>query len=173
MTDYSIHRPSFTGTTRNDWTFPTEQDFDTDDLSTVASRFLVSASGFEDPESYDDLYLPVVNHRNYLSLNALFAARDGPYSDDRISDMDPETRAELDALIDDLGTEHFVEYQDVVVSDADWAAATDDGPANPAGGVLGDAFGQSKATYSPTSASIGLAFLAVAALALNWIRGRR
>ena len=173
MTEYSIHRPRFTGTTRNDWVFPTAQDFDTSDLSAVADRFLVSASGFEEPDSLDDLYLPVVDRRNELSLNALFAARDGPYDADQIPDLDADTRAELDTLIDDLGTEHFEEYQKVVVSDADWAAATGGAPANPTGGVVGDTITAAEASYSSTGATIGLLFLAVATVAVNRLRGRR
>ncbi len=153
--------------------FPTEQDFDTSDLSAAADRFLVSASGFEEPDSLDDLYLPVVDRRNELSLNALFAAREGPYDADQIPDLDADTRAELDALIDDLGTEHFEEYQEVVVSNADWAAATSGTPANPAGGVVGNAITPAEASYSSTGATIGLVFLAVATVAVNWLRSRR
>jgi hypothetical protein len=60
MTDYSVHEPMFGGTTRDDWSAPEENGFDTDDLSDITGHCVLSASGFDDPERYEDRYLPVV-----------------------------------------------------------------------------------------------------------------
>ena len=175
MTEYTVHRPTFSETTKGDWTFPTEQDFDTDELQRVAERFLVSESGFDEPESYDDLHLPVVNEQGYLSLNGLWVARTGPYSVERIPDIDDATKAEVKHLIDKLGTEHFEEFKDVTVTEAEWEAATTGttNPPNPAGGVVESFVDSSTASYSSTGATIGLVFLVAATAVVGWVRDRR
>ena len=167
MTEYAIHRPKFDETTTNDWEFPTEQNFDTDDLSAVADHFLLSASGFDDPDSFDDLALPVVTPYGRLSLNALFAARRGPYSVERVSGLDGETKAEVERLVDDLVTEHFAAYKDVRMSGTEWAQATGSGLPNPLGGAAEKLVGASRPSYSSAGAAIGLAALALGALALE------
>lgn len=168
MTEYAIHRPSFTGTTVDDWEFPTEQNFHTDDLSAIADHFLLSASGFDDPESFDDLELPVVTPYRNLSLNALFAARHGPYSVERVEGIDAETEAEVKDLIDDLGREQFEAYKDVTVTDSEWAQATGSGLPNPAGGIADRLVGSARPSYSSGGAAIGLVGLAIGTLALEW-----
>lgn len=167
MTDYDIHRPSFSGTTTDDWEFPTEQDFATDDLSTVADHFLLSASGFDDPDEFEDLQLPVVNSQGYLSINGLWAAQNGPYSVERITDIGPETKAEVLDLIDDLGTENFDTFEDVTVTESEWAATTGSQPADPAGGVVDSIVGAAEASYSPAGALVGLGFLLIAAAVID------
>jgi hypothetical protein len=167
MTDYDIHRPSFSGTTKTEWEFPTGGNFDTSDLSTVADRFLLSASGFDDPDEFDDLALPVVNSQGYLSLNGLWAAQRGPYSVERIDDIDEETKAAVRDLIDDLGKENFEEFRDVTVTKPEWEETTGAGPANPLDGIVNNVLGPSQPSYSPQSATIGLVFLAIVAIALN------
>jgi signal transduction histidine kinase len=102
MSEYEIHRPSFAGTTRNDWEFPSEVDFDTEDRPVAAERFLLSKSGFDEPDAFEDLALPVVTSRGELSYNALWAAKQGPYSVERIEDIDAETKQAVEQLIDDL-----------------------------------------------------------------------
>lgn len=169
MTDYDIHRPSFSDTTRTQWDFPTEDNFNTDDLSAVADHFLLSASGFEDPDEFDDLALPVVSTRGYLSLNGLWAARSGPYSVERV-ECDEETKAEVRERIDDLGNENFEEFRDVTVTKSEWEETTGGGPANPVGGVVNDAVDPAEPSYSPQRATIGLLFLAGVAIALKTIR---
>lgn len=166
MPDYDLHRPTFTGTTTNDWEFPTEQDFETDDLSRVAEHFLLSASGFDDPGRFDDLQLPVVNGQGYLSLNGLWAARRGPYSVERI-DVDPETRAAVRDLIDDLGRENFAAYRDVTVTAAEWDATTG-GESTTDTGIVSERIDSAKPSYTPGGAVIGLAFLACGSAALAW-----
>lgn len=170
MTDYSIHRPNFWGTTRGDWEFPTAKDFDTDDLSGAADHFLLSASGFEDPDEFDDLELPVVNSVGLLSLNGLWAARNGPYSVERIEDIDEETKAEVKELIEDLGRENFEEFRDVTVAESEWAETTGAEPANPLDGIADRVVGPSQPSYSPEGSLVGLAFLAAVAIALKTIR---
>ncbi|WP_435077729.1 hypothetical protein [Halococcus sp. AFM35] len=171
MTKYDIHRPSFSATTTDDWEFPTEQDFPTDDLSAVADHFLLSASGFDDPDQFEDLQLPVVNSQGYLSNNGLWAARSGPYSVERIADIDPETKAEVLDLIDDLGTENFDTFEDVVVTEPEWGATTGSQPADSAGGVVDSAIDAAEASHSPGGAVVGLGFLLVAAAVVNDRRG--
>lgn len=170
MTDYEIHRPSFSDTTKTEWEFPTEDDFDTDDLSTIAGCFLLSASGFDDPDDFGDLELPVVNSRGYLSLNGLWAARSGPYSVERVEDIDNETKAAIRELIDDLGTENFDEFKDVTVTEQEWKETTGAGPANPLGGIVNDIVDPSQPSYSPFGALVGLLFLVIAATALKRFR---
>lgn len=167
MPEYAIHRPSFSETTTNDWEFPTEQDFETDDLSAVADHFLLSASGFEDPDSFDDLELPVVTPYGRLSLNALFAARHGPYSVERIEALGGETEVEVKALIDDLGREQFEAYKDVTVTGLEWAQATGSGLPNPAGGIADRFVGASQPSYSSGRAAVGMVALALGALAVR------
>jgi hypothetical protein len=166
MTDYDIHRPSFSGTTTDDWEFPTEQDFATDDLSTVVDHFLLSASGFDDPDEFEDLQLPVVNSQGYLSINGLWAARSGPYSVERIGNIDPETKAEVLDLIDDLGTEHFDTFEDVTVTEPEWAATTGSQSVTHSAGVE-TVVVAAEASYSPGGAVIGLGFLLVAAAVID------
>lgn len=168
MTDYDIHRPSFSATTTDDWEFPTEQDFATDDLSSVANHFLLSASGFDDPDQFEDLQLPVVNSQGYLSINGLWTARSGPYSVERIADINPETKAEVLDLIDDLGTENFDTFEDVTVTDPEWGATTGSQPVDSAGGVVDAAVDAAEASYSPDGAVVGLVFLLVAAAVVDW-----
>ncbi len=160
MTDYDIHRPSFSGTTKTEWEFPTENNFESDDLSEIADHFLLSSSGFEDPEEFDDLHLPVVNSHGYLSLNGLWAARRGPYSVERVGGIDAETKAEVRELIEDLGKENFDEFRDVTVTEEEWAQTTGVEPANPLGGVVNSIIGPTQPSYSPNGAIVGLLFLA-------------
>ena len=167
MTEYDIHRPTYAGTSKNEWEFPTEANFDTDDLSVIADHFLLSSSGFDDPEEFEDLALPVVNTQGYLSLNGLWAARRGPYSVERV-ECDDETKARVRELIDDLGTENFAEFKDVTVTEAEWAATTESGPghANPLGGLVESVVSPSQPSYSPHGSIVGLVFLVVAATVL-------
>ena len=110
-TEFSVHRPTFGDTTVAEWTFPRASQFDSDDLSAVAEHFLVSTSGFEEPDHHSDLKLPVVNTRGYLNLNALWVARSGPYSVEAIEGIDEETKREVRAIIDELGNENFENYE--------------------------------------------------------------
>ena len=111
MTEYSVHEPTFRDTTVEQWSFPRANQYGSDDLSEVAKHFLVSASGFDDPDHHSDLQLPVVNVAGYLNLNALWVARSGPYSVEAIEGMDAETRREVRAVIDELGHENFENYE--------------------------------------------------------------
>jgi hypothetical protein len=167
MGHYDIQRPNYIGTTKNEWEFPTEGSFHTDDLSEIADYFLLSSSGFDDPEDFDDLALPVVNSRGYLSLNGLWAARRGPYSVERIDDIDSQTKADVKQLIDDLGTENFEEFKDVTVTESEWAESTGTEPANPSDGTTNSIVDSSQPSYSPHRAVVGLLFLAGGALALK------
>lgn len=53
MTEYSVHEPEFGGTTDDDWSAPEGRGFETDDLSDTASHFVLSSSGFDDPDRYE------------------------------------------------------------------------------------------------------------------------
>lgn len=170
MTDYDIHRPSFSNTSKTEWDFPIESTFDTDDLSEIADHFLLSSSGFDDPDDFEDLKLPVVNTQGYLSLNGLWAARRGPYSVERVEDIDADTKAQVRELIDDLGKDNFDEFKDVTVTESEWAETTGAEPANPLGGIVNDIIGPSQSSYSPQGALVGLLFLILVATALEMFK---
>lgn len=167
MIDYDIHRPRFSATTKNEWEFPTEGNFESDDLAEIADHFLLSSSGFDDPEKFEDLALPVVNTQGYLSLNALWAARSGPYSVERVEGIDSETKEQVRDLIEDLGRENFDEFKDVTVTESEWAETTSDEPTNPLDGVVNRIVSPSQPSYSPNGAIVGLLFLAGAAVIIT------
>jgi len=172
VSEYELHRPEFSGTTRNDWEFPSEVDFDTGDLPAAADRFLLSKSGFDEPDAFEDLALPVVTSRGELSYNALWAAKQGPYSVERIEGLDAETRQAVEELIDDLGHEHFEAFDDITLPAASRREST---AAN--GGPGGDGEGDEDgfvtaghATPTPTRAAVGLLVLVVASVAIDRLR---
>jgi hypothetical protein len=173
MSEYELHRPNFSQTTRNNWEFPSAASVDTGDLSTVADRFLLSASGFDDPDTFDDLALPVVTERGELSYNALWAAKRGPYGVDGLEDIDDETRVAAEALIDDLGNEQFDGLDDVrppgawAERERDPSISADDGPENDDTGVIS----VGHAIPSSTRAAVGLLFLAGGSVAIDRLRG--
>jgi len=61
MPSGSVHEPTYSGTTTDDWDAPRLNDFDTDDLAEVGGQFVLSSSGFQQPEEFGDLALPVVS----------------------------------------------------------------------------------------------------------------
>ncbi|PSP70238.1 hypothetical protein BRC80_09305 [Halobacteriales archaeon QH_9_66_26] len=169
MSEYEVHQPSFAGTTRNDWEFPSEVDFDTEDLPAAADRFLLSKSGFDEPDAFEDLALPVVTSRGELSYNALWAAKRGPYSVERIDGLDAETRQEVEQLIDDLGHEHFEEFGDVTLPAARREATVSNGGLN--GSDEDDKFFTTgHATPTPTRSAVGLLVLVGASAAIDRLR---
>lgn len=74
LQDLSVHKPSYSGTTESDWSKPSLEDFDTDDLSEIADHFIVSKNGFP-PDSFGDLSLPVVEPDGTLNKNGVDSAR--------------------------------------------------------------------------------------------------
>ncbi len=77
LADWNFHEPDWDGKTSGQWSQPDMKDFDTDDLGEIADHFLLSKSGFEDPENYTDLSAPVVEPNGELSLGGLRAAIGG------------------------------------------------------------------------------------------------
>jgi hypothetical protein len=163
MKNYDIHQPSFAGKTVDSWEFPAEQDFATSDLSVIAEHFLLSASGFDDPNEFADLRLPVVTSQGYLSINGLWAARHGPYSVEHITDIDPEMKAEALSVIDDLGTENFGAYENDTATEPGWETTTESRPVASAGEIVDSTNDTVETSCSPRSAVVGLAFLFVTA----------
>ncbi|WP_049922254.1 hypothetical protein [Halopiger djelfimassiliensis] len=108
MPDYEMHEPEFSDTTTDEWEEPQLEDFDTDDLGEVADHFLLSASGVP-PENFTDLKLPVVDPDGNLNKNALSTAKSGGRGVGAVEDLDEETKAEIEDLIDELANEHFEE----------------------------------------------------------------
>lgn len=106
MPDYEIHEPDYSGTTREDWSAPQENDFDTDDLSAIDDHFLLSASGFP-PEKFTDLKLPVVDPDGDLNLNALETAHGGAHSVEAIDGIDDDTVTDVEELLERLAEEEF------------------------------------------------------------------
>lgn len=45
VADYEIHEPDYSGTTTEEWDAPQKEDFETDDLSEIDDRFVMSARG--------------------------------------------------------------------------------------------------------------------------------
>lgn len=106
MPDYTVHDVSYDGTTTEEWSAPREHDFDTDDLSTIADHFLLSASGFP-PENFGDLKLPVVAPGGDLNLNALETAYGGAHSVETIDDVDDDTVDSVKDRLQTLSDEEF------------------------------------------------------------------
>ena len=104
---YDVHRPDYSGTTTDDWSAPDESDFDADDLSETADSFLLSSSGFDDPETYGDLKLPVVEPDGKLNLKALETAHGGAHSVEAVDDVDDDTKDEVEDICEDLAEEEF------------------------------------------------------------------
>ncbi|WP_227353339.1 hypothetical protein [Haladaptatus salinisoli] len=106
MPDYSFHRPEYSGTTTGEWSSPRENDFDTDDLSTIADHFLLSSSGFP-PDDFTDLKLPVVNPDGELNLNALETAHGGAHSVEAIDGIDDDTKRTVKDTVEELASDEF------------------------------------------------------------------
>ncbi len=92
MVNYSVHEPEYDGTTDDDWSAPEENDFDTDDLSDIAGHFVLSSSGFDSPDRYSDLKLPVVGPNGQLNENVLQTAYSGGHSVEAVEDIDDDTK---------------------------------------------------------------------------------
>lgn len=176
MTNYETHYPTFAGTSIKGWEYPVQGEFHTDDLSEMANHFLLSASGFDNPDDYTDLHLPVVDTAGQLSLNGLWAAQEGPYSVEQLDiDLDEETKAEVHRLIDELGTDNFENFERTTVSETE---VRTDGDRNPRRADLGSR--TNPAVTSPPSVVpnasaglIGLVFLVGATVALGWLQYSR
>jgi len=76
LQDYEMHVPDWSGTTEAEWSSPDMEDFNTDDLSEIASHFLISETNFP-PDNFTDLKLPVVEPNGELNVNALAAVKGG------------------------------------------------------------------------------------------------
>lgn len=113
MTEYSVHEPAYDGTTDEEWDAPQENDFDTDDLSEIAEHFVLSTSGFDDPENYRDLKLPVVGPDGKLNANALRTAHSGGHGVEQVEDIDDDTKGEAKDVLEDLADE----FDDVDLDD--------------------------------------------------------
>ncbi|WP_435155589.1 hypothetical protein [Haladaptatus sp. DFWS20] len=105
MMNYSVHEPEFDDTTDDDWSAPQENDFDTDDLSEIASHFVLSASGFDSPDTYDDLKLPVVGADGRLNENAVQTAYSGGHSVEAVEDIDDDTKQDAKNVLKSLADE--------------------------------------------------------------------
>ena len=77
-------------------------DFDTDDLSEVASHFVLSSSGFDDPENFGDLDLPVVDPDG--NQNAIRTANSGAHGVEQVEDID-DTVDDVRDVLHDLADE--------------------------------------------------------------------
>ncbi len=106
MPAYSVHDVSYDDTTTDEWSAPREHDFDTDDLSTIAEHFFLSASGFP-PEEFGDLKLPVVEPDGTLNLNALETAYGGAHSVETIEGIDDDTVEDVRNRLQRLSDEAF------------------------------------------------------------------
>ena len=106
--NYEVQEPDYSDTTTAEWDAPRENDFDTDDLAEIADHFVLSASGFP-PENFTDLKLPVVDPDGDLNENSLQTAHGGAHSVEAIDDVDEETGAEVEGLLEDLSREAFGE----------------------------------------------------------------
>jgi hypothetical protein len=105
MMGADIHSPEFDGTTMMDWSSPDMEDFDTDDMSTLANHFLISESGFP-PENFTDLKLPVVEPNGELSLPAL---RNAKARANQVEGLSGEELDEVMSMITEMANENFDE----------------------------------------------------------------
>lgn len=120
LQEWEFHNVSWDGTTESDWSRPSKDDFDTDDLSEIDSHFLISQTGFP-PENFSDLALPVVGPSGNLNLNALDAVKGGHGA----SQVDGLSDDKVDDIIDyvnNLANEHF---------DKDWGEEENEDTSNP------------------------------------------
>ncbi|WP_224447284.1 hypothetical protein [Haloprofundus salilacus] len=100
MTDYTLHEPTIRGATKDAPNRAlSEEDFATDDLADLDDHYLLSTSGIP-PESFEDLYLPVVHLDQRLSLPLLRQALNDV---ETLDDIDAETKTETINLLHDLG----------------------------------------------------------------------
>jgi len=98
-----IHRPSWQSKSESgDWSAPSMDDFDTDDLSQIGEHFVVSTTGFP-ADNYGDLKLPVVSPDGTLYKAAVDNAKARLGSVEGISG-EAESRAEttLNGLQDEF-----------------------------------------------------------------------
>ncbi|WP_232819689.1 hypothetical protein [Haloprofundus halophilus] len=99
MTEYTLHEPTIRGATQDAPNRSlSEDDFATDDLADLDDYFLLSTSGIP-PESFEDLYLPVVHLDQRLSLPLLRQA----LNDVETLDIDAETKKQTIDLLHSLG----------------------------------------------------------------------
>lgn len=106
MPGYDLHEPDYSGTTTEEWDAPQQDDFETEDLETIADNFLLSSSGFP-PDTFGDLKLPVVEPSGDLNENALQSAHGGAHSVDAIEGIDDETARDAKELLEGLSREVF------------------------------------------------------------------
>ncbi|SIR51293.1 hypothetical protein SAMN05421858_2582 [Haladaptatus litoreus] len=92
---------------------PQEHDFDTDDLSEIADHFVLSSSGFDSPNRYSDLKLPMVNPDGKLNGHAVKTANSGAHSVEAVGDIEEETKAEAKDVLESL----VDEFDDLDLSD--------------------------------------------------------
>jgi hypothetical protein len=135
MQDYEAHRPEFSGLApERDWSRPDLEDFDvsedtfselpSDEKEVVASRFVLSSSGFP-PENYGDLSLPVVFPDGELSLSALENAKARASQVEGIStDMERKVKEMLTEMantnFEDASFEEVDMTEDMPVGEDDW-----------------------------------------------------
>ncbi|WP_129114234.1 hypothetical protein [Halegenticoccus tardaugens] len=105
MPEYSVHEPDFSGTTEEEWSAPREHDFETDDLSEIATHFVLSSSGFDDPAKFEVLKLPVVDPGGDLNAHALKTAYSGGHSVERIDGIDDDAKDRAKSVLEDLAGE--------------------------------------------------------------------
>ncbi|WP_224269673.1 hypothetical protein [Haloprofundus salinisoli] len=100
MTEYTLHEPTIRGATKDAPNRSlSESDFATDDLADLDDYFLLSTSGIP-PESFEDLYLPVVHLDQRLSLPLLRQALNDV---ETLNDLDAETKRDTIDLLHSLG----------------------------------------------------------------------
>jgi hypothetical protein len=101
------HTPDWDGLDdEREWSKPSMEDFDTDDMSEIDNHFIVSKTGEWPPENYSDLALPVVWPDGELSLDGLDSAHQMAGQVDGISD---DMAEKLQSKINGWADEHFDE----------------------------------------------------------------
>ena len=130
----SIHTPSYSGTSTSSpswadgsWERPSKSQFDSDDLSEIADHFIASASGFDSPDNFSDLKLPVVEPNGNLNLNGLRAANNRVSQTSGLGDdKKSAAKTKIQSLAEDEFDEDLGGGQEAANADAEAAAEESD-----------------------------------------------
>ena len=115
LADYTIHTPSYDGTTESEWNKPDLEDFtdmswsdmSEEEKQDISNHFIMSMSGFP-AENFTDLKLPVVEPNGDLNLSALRTVKGGR-GVQAVEDVTGDEVEEVMSMVNNLAKEEFDE----------------------------------------------------------------